>query len=475
MKAKNRIILITGIILLAVTITMSAQEGTSMYFMKGMSQSTLYNPALHNDSSTVVIGLPGLSGMYFGLNSDFAVNDLIHYGIENMSDSLVIDIDGFHNALKDQNYFRQNFEMPLFYLGLRTNKMFFTFSVSEKESAQIGFAKSFITFLKEGNATPSEENHIQDLGDLLFNSYHYREFALGGSRELMDGRLSVGLRFKALFGKFALHTEKLNFKVETAADGSTVKLQTDMELNFSAPVTPEYDEDDYLDGFEDNFKVGEYLLGSDNMGMAFDLGAVFKVSPQITVSASILDIGKIPFKTNVYNVRKNESYTWEGFDFSNSLDDTDPDYISADDMMDEEIKKLEAVVKPKRSEVSTNAFDISLPTKIFIGGTYALNDKLNFGLLDRLYMYNGKTSNSITLSANAMVGKFLSLTGTYSAMNGTYNNLGLGVAARLGFLQLYMASDNLIALGDPAKSQTVIVGFGLNILFGRKYKNFIHE
>ena len=71
MKTKNITILISGIVLLAATITTSAQESTNMYFMKGMSQATMYNPALHNDSSAVVIGLPGLSGMYFGTEQRF--------------------------------------------------------------------------------------------------------------------------------------------------------------------------------------------------------------------------------------------------------------------------------------------------------------------------------------------------------------------------------------------------------------------
>ena len=470
MKAKNIQIIISGIILLAATITTSAQESNTLYFMKGMSQATMYNPALHNDSSAVVIGLPGLSGMYFGLNSDFAVNDLIHYGTGNMADSLVIDIDKFHNSLKDQNYFRQNFDMSLFYLGFRTRKMFISFSISEKESAQFGFGKGLITFLKDGN----DYGENQDLGNLDVDAFHYREYALGASQELMNGRLSVGLKLKALFGKFALQTEKLNFQVATAADGSTINLQTDMELNFSAPVTPKYDENNYFNGFEDNFEASEYILGSDNMGMAFDLGAVFKVTPKLIVSASIIDIGKIPFSTNVFNVNHLKSYTWDGIDFSNSLDNTDANYISADDLMNNEMDELEAVVKPSKSEITSNSFDMNLPTKVFVGGTYALNSKFNFGLLDRMYMYNGETSNSLTVSANALLGNFLSVTGSYSAMNGAYNNLGLGLALRLGFLQFYAASDNLMSINDPAKAQSVNVRFGLNILFGRKYKNFVH-
>ena len=120
-------------ILLATTITTSAQEGMNMYFMKGMPQSTMYNPALHNDSSAVVFGLPGLSGIYLGLNSDFAVNDLIRYGTGNMSDSLILDFDGFHKVLKDQNYFRQNLEISLFHLAFRTRNTFVNFSINEKE------------------------------------------------------------------------------------------------------------------------------------------------------------------------------------------------------------------------------------------------------------------------------------------------------------------------------------------------------
>lgn len=473
MKAKNFQILISGIILLAVTLTSSAQESTSMYFMKGMPQSTMFNPALHNDSSALVLGLPGLSGVYVGLNSDFALNDLIHYGTGNMSDSLVIDFDGFHDKLKDQNSFRQDFEMSLFYLGFRTKNTFVSFGINEKQSSQTGFGKGFISFLKDGNGALSESGGVQNLGDLTFNAFHYREYALGASRELMNGRLSVGVKMKALYGKFAMQTERLNFQVNTAANGESVEFKTDMDVNFSIPMTPEYDENNFLDGFEDNdFTANDYLLNTDNMGMAFDLGAVYKVTPQITVSASIVDIGKIPFKTSVYNIKHKQTYTWEGLDFSNSLDDTDPNYISADDMMDTEMDKLEAVVKPKKSEISMNAFDMALPTKIYIGGSYTMNDKLNFGLVDRMYMYQGETVNTLTLSANAMLGRFFSVTGSYSAMGGTYDNLGLGMALRLGCFQLYMVNDNLLALADPAKAQLVNVRFGLNILFGRNYQKF---
>jgi len=296
---------------------MEAQESNSLYFMKGMPQANMYNPVLHNDSSTVVIGLPGLSGMYFDLNGDVAINDVIHYGTDNMSDSLIVDIDRFHSALTDQNYFSQNFNTNLFHLGFRTDKVFFDFSVTEKQFFSMEIGKDFVSFLKDGNV-----NYIgktQNFRDIDMDFMHYREFAIGASTDVMDGRLSVGIRAKALYGKFAMQTGKLNFQVTTAGDGSSLMLNTDMKVNFALPtMTPDYDENNLFTGFSGDFKMSDYMLASDYMGMAFDLGAVFKVNPKLTVSASLVDIGKIAFDTDAYNVYLNDSYAWEGLDFSDS-------------------------------------------------------------------------------------------------------------------------------------------------------------
>ena len=105
-----------------------------------------------------------------------------------------------------------------------------------------------------------------------------------------------------------------------------------------------------------------------------------------------------------------------------------------------------------------------------MGGTYQINDKFNIGLLDRLYKYKNISKNTVTLSGNAFLGNFFSLSGSYSMIGNSYNNLGLGMAFRSGFTQLYLVSDNLLALSDPAKAKFVNVRLGMNFLFGRKHK-----
>jgi len=459
---------IVSFLFLASISFVTAQESPTLQFMKGLPQSTLQNPALHNDSSKVVIGFPGLSGMYFDFSSDFAIDNLIHKGTGSLANSLVLDVEGFHSSLKETNAVQQNFSMPVFYLGIRNKQNFFSFGVSEKEMSSLSFEKNLITFIKDGNAPYMGKDF--DLGTIDMDAYHYREFAFGFSREVIKRKLTVGAKAKLLYGKFAVQTEQLNLRIETAADGSYLNLNSDMKINVSGPITPEYDADNNFTSMNtDDLEPETYLMQKGNMGMAFDLGAVYKLTPKITFSGSIVDIGKISFKNNNHNLNHVSSYKWEGIDFSRSLDESKADYVDPSDLMDAELEKLESTFKPKRSEFNSEAFDMSLPTKIYLGGTYAVNDRFGIGVLDCLYSNGTIRRNTVTLSANAMLAKFFSLTGTYSAIGDSYNNLGLGMAIRLGFMQMYLVSDNLMALNEPAKAEFVNVRFGMNFLFGRKH------
>jgi hypothetical protein len=447
----------------------SAQESTTLQFMKGVPQSNLLNPALHNDSSSVVIGLPGFSGAYLDFSSEFAVDDLLHKGSGIRADSLVTDIYKFHDALKPTNTIEQNLSFPIFYLGFRIKKSFFSFGITEKEMTQFTFDKRLVTFIKDGNANYMGQNF--DLGDLVFNAVYYREYALGYSHELLKNKLTIGVKAKALYGKSAIQTEKMNIQVETASDASYVNLKSDMKINMSMPVTIEYDSINNLSGMNgDNIKPKDLILEKGNTGMAFDLGAVYKLTPKITLMGSIIDIGKITFSKNNNNLTHTSTYKWVGIDFSKSIDNSKPDYVDPSDLADAEVKKIEKSFKPNKSEFASNSFDVKLPTKIYLGGTYQVTEKFDIGLVDRLYKFSDVSKNTLTLSANAMLGNAVSLSGSYSMIGDTYDNIGLGVAVRLGFLQLYLASENVLAF-TPAKEKYMNGRFGVNFLFGRNHRH----
>ncbi|HEY3371900.1 MAG TPA: DUF5723 family protein [Prolixibacteraceae bacterium] len=464
-------LLIVSLIGMLAYSSVSAQENTTLYFMKGISQSDLQNPALHNDSSKVVLGLPGLSGIYLNANSAFAVHDLFHKGTGLQADLLVTDIETFHRAINTNNAVEENFSLPLFHLSLRIKKSFFSLAITEKQSIQTTFAKSLVTFIKDGNAPYIGKNY--DLGDIGMNAIHYREFALGYSNELIKNKLTLGLKVKALYGESAFQTQRMNLQVETAADVSYLNLRSDMKINLAGPVTPEYDADNYFSGMNsDNLDVKDYLLQSGNRGMAFDVGAVYNLTPKISFSGSIIDMGKISFKNDVTTLSYVYNYKWEGIDFSKSLNESKADYVDPGDLIEAEMKKVGDSFKPKKSEFGSKAFEMTLPTKIYLGGTYQFSSKFNVGLLNRMYRSATINRNTLTLSGNALIGNFFSLTGTYSIMrdsyqNNSYNNLGLGMTFRMGSTQLYMVSDNLLAM-RPSRAEFTNISFGFNFLFGRK-------
>lgn len=444
-----------------------AQESQTLQFMKGMPQSNFQNPALHNDSSTVVVGLPGLSGMYVDVNSGFAIQDLMHKGTGVLADSLVLDIENFPLSLKTTNTVEQNSSIPLFYLGIRNKGSFISLGITEKLTGRFSFPKSLVQFIKDGNAPYVGENY--DLGNLDLNAIHYREFALGYSSELINGKLTVGAKAKFLYGKSAMQTQRMNLKVETAADGTSINLHSDMKINLSAPVTVEYDAQNYFDGLNDEeTEAKDYMLQNGNPGMAFDLGAVYRLTPKLILSASIIDLGKISFKDQVTTLDYAYTYPWEGIDVSNSIDEAQENYVDPGDLFDNEYEKMEESFKPQKSDFGTEAFDMNLPTKVYLGGTYELSPKFNLGLLNRYYKHGHFSQNTVTVSGNAMLSDFLSLTGSYSVIGNSVSNLGFGMGVRMGFLQLYAVGDNLLALAHPARVQYANARFGVNFLFGRK-------
>lgn len=462
-------IMILCVIIFAVNHRLSAQESNTLKFMKGMSQSDLFNPALHNDSSKVVIGFPGLSGVGFDFSSGFSIDDVVHKGTGSLADSLVVDLDRFYNALGKTNSVQQHLSVPLFYLGIRGKRSFLSFGISEKEIAQFSFDRNLVGLIKDGNAPYMGKN--LDLGDLDVDAVQYTEFALGYSADFLKRKLTIGVKAKALYGRMAMQTERLNLRIETAADGSSLNLNSDINVNISAPVTLEFDQEGVFTGINtEDIEPTDYIWQKENSGLAFDLGAVLKLNSRITLSASILDLGKVSFKNNLHNLSYRSDYKWEGIDFSNSIDESAANYVDPSDLVDEELKKLEKSFTPKRSDFSSNSFQVSLPTRVYLGGTFKLTNKIDVGVLDRMISYDDISYNTVVLSANTMLGNFLSLSGSYSINSSSENSIGAGMSFRLGFMQLYVVADNVQAAVDPTMTQHVNAQFGMNFLFGRKHK-----
>ncbi|RXQ87627.1 hypothetical protein EO244_16275 [Ancylomarina salipaludis] len=449
---------------------LSAQKmNNTLYLMQNVPQSNQLNPAIQPECK-VFLGFPGMSSIYLNYaNNGFTYNDLIKDGTGLQKDSLVVDINSFHDALQSTNTITNQFDYTFFSLGIRAKKMFFTLDMSSKVDTRLGFDKGLVSFLKNGNA--NYMGRTADLGALGLEGTAYHEVALGVSKQVTD-KLTVGVKAKMLFGVANMHMDESDLSVYTSASGDLVRLHSKQLMKVSMPldITEKTDPDgtNYIDDIDvlDDDMDGTFFSGTNNKGFAFDLGATYQFDEKTTFYASILDIGGIKWN-DTYELYQDASFDWKGGDWSQSGNSKDPNYREIGDVMED---LTDSISDAFRFRDNAGSYSKALPTKVYLGGSYKLNERMNVGAVSRTEIYNGKLRPSLTLSANTRVIRNFSASVSYSMVNNSYNNVGAGIAAKLGPFQIYAVSDNLLAM-NPNTAQTANFRFGMNMMFGCRKKS----
>jgi hypothetical protein len=469
MNQSNYKILFAGVLFLFFTQFAGAQKmNNTLYLMQNVPQSNQLNPAIQPECK-VFVGFPALSSIYLNYsNSSFAYKDVITDGTGIQADSLVIDVNSFHDALQTTNFVSQQLEVTLFALGIRAKDYYFTLDVIEKEDSRFNFDKEMISFLKDGNY--DYRGKTSNWGGLGLDASYYHEIALGVSKKIND-KWTVGVKGKMLFGIANMHMAESEMSVFTSTSGDQIVLNSKNRLQVSMPINQiQTDSEGYVDGInldEDNYDV-DFFTNTSNKGFAVDLGMTYQMDEETRIYASILDIGAIKWKTDGYEFTQDGSFTWEGADWSQSGNSNDPDYEEIEDVFED---LSDSIVDEFQVNDAVGSYSVALPTKIYFGGTYDLNKKVNVGALSRTEIFNGQVQSSLTFSANARFFRNVSTTVSYSVINNSYNNLGVGLATKLGPLQFYAVSDNVMAAIQPNNAQLANIRFGFNLLFGCKNKS----
>ena len=195
------------------------------------------------------------------------------------------------------------------------------------------------------------------------------------------------------------------------------------------------------------------------------MGATYQFDEKTTFYASILDIGGIKWN-DTYELYQDATFDWKGGDWSQSGNSNDPNYREIEDVMED---LTDSISDAFRFNDKAGSYSRALPTKVYLGGSYKLNDRVNVGAVSRTEIFNGKLRPSLSLSANTRVIRNFSASLSYSMVNNSYNNIGAGIAAKLGPFQIYAVSDNLLAM-NPNTAKTANLRFGLNMMFGCRKK-----
>lgn len=425
---------------------MNAQSVNSLYHMNGLFQSQQMNPA-HSPDVKVFIGLPGLNEINAGFsNSGFALADLLTVRAD---DSLSFTPDRLIEKLADRNLVTTEFRTNLLSLGFGGERSFWSFSVSDRMHAYLGYPKDLPRLAWEGNGQSllGERASLDGIG---FDLFAFREYALGYNRQF-GANLRAGLRVKFLQGHFNIFTRESTLGMHTDTELYTLTFDGGGEVN-SSGIAQLVDDPDSFDPLV-------LLNDFSNRGMAIDLGLSYQLTKKIELSAAALDLGGILWSRDTRNYRAEPfGFTFEGINVNQALEDSTDVFQNVIDSLEQFIVTNENVEN----------YQTPLPSRFNLGARYQLTKGFGAGLLiSSLYMKE-RFHTSVNLSANFRAGKWLEANLNWGYQHRSLANLGMGVSFRGGPVQFYLMSDNVLAVFAPDRVRSGNIMLGLNLTIGRR-------
>lgn len=437
---------LAGILLSFIPLFLSGQQNHTLYSMPYVAESNFLNPAIQSECKWF-IGLPLLSSIHLNYgNSGFSY----HSFINPVSPGTVeLQVDEVVDQMGRRTFIGTEFHTNLLALGYKHKEYYFNFSVLEKLNLPLTFSRELFQLPWGGNTQFVDET-AGSKGTAIY-AVHYREYALGVSKHFHYGNF-WGIKAKLLFGKAYLGTPRMDVSLFTDSTTYNLTLTGDIAVNMSAPVVVSVQNGDPRSlsfAIVEDLTVYQYLFNRRNWGIALDGGFIRQLNSRTSVSGSIIDLGFLGWRSNPANLSVDEAFTYEG--------------ILADSM-----NIIAALTDSIELQSSNNTFYTMLPLKLYLGGSYALNEKLSAGALGSAVIYKTKLLTALTLSLDYNPFRNFHLIGSYSLMYRSFNNVGLGISIGRGPLQFYAISDNVAGMIWPLSTRNLNLRFGLNINLGCK-------
>lgn len=429
----------------------SAQQSHSLFLMHYLPESNLMNPAVPI-SCKWYVGIPVLSSVHFNYgNSGFSYNNAFK---KTDDGSYQADVDGLVNGLRRRNYVGTEFHAQLLAVGHRRGDYSFMFTITEKDNLPLTYPKEIIQLAWDGN-TQFEGEEVGLKGTGVYY-HHYREYALSVSKRNRDG-IYFGARAKLLFGKLNIATRSTDINLHTQENTFNLNFNGDLKVHSSLPIIVETTNGRVSDvRYNESTDIIGLLFNRKNPGFALDAGIIYPYSEKLELSAAVIDLGFIRWRSNLNTFLGSGDFSYEG-----PLNDTlvPPGSGYADQLLDAFLDSMNLVVESQK-------YTTILPPRFILGANYTVNEKLKTGLQAEAIVHRSKIMPSLTLSANYNLYRHTYLMASYTVMYNTLRNLGLGIVVGRNPVQFYVISDNAAAFFWPLSARNVNLRFGLNINLG---------
>jgi hypothetical protein len=204
----------------------------------------------------------------------------------------------------------------------------------------------------------------------------------------------------------------------------------------------------------DQMRLIKMAYDFSNLGMGFDFGGTYKLTDEVTLKASVIDLGFIKWTQGVANYDlKPFSYRFTGINLNE---------IIKNDTNNKSTNIIDSLSSIFKTGKNTNSYTTGLPTRIYVGGDYNWNKYLSSGIMMYNEFYNSNYRAGLIISSTLSVRHYFGLTLNYGMYAGSYSNVGVGLRFR-GF---YILTDNLMSVINYQSARAASVAFGLNLTIG---------
>ncbi len=418
-------------------------QAETILYGSHLAQAGNANPALLNEHR-ITLMLPSL------YNNTFFTGPTTADALADVNGQTVFDSQGFLQALDEENLFRQEFSLNTLGAALSLGGLQLSLNHSFHLQAQAVYPKQMAELALLGNG--------QFVGDTLrlnhdLQLFSYSEFAFGGATKL--GPIQVGARLKWLNGIGAVSTESGELSLYTDPGVYDITFSSNYRLNSSSIASLSL-----ADSLQFNFSTNNLDFNriiTRNQGIAFDLGAILHLG-NFKASVAAINIGAINWSENTNNYSSQTNVTYSGLDLTGLLTSDSLDFPAT-------LDTLKSLIQLNETQED---FSTTLPSTYRLGLIYKFTDELEAGVLLAMQQFKSQSYKTLTLYGTFAPIKWIHLHASYSIVNDTYTNIGLGASLQLGPAQVYAMTDNVMALLNPQNSRHFQGRIGLNFALSRK-------
>lgn len=431
-----------------------------MYFST-LPQASKYNPANHGENK-FYITLPVLG--YFGTSlntSGFNYKDFVNQH-PSYPDSLRLDFDGFTSKLKENNYIGFGMSTDLLSFGFTLDKVdHVSFNLSLNVESRFNFSKGLFDLITRG--TDSQDRELEVFKDKLLDATSYLTASFGYARDI-DDKLTVGGNLKMYFGLMNITSKKTDVTVEF--DGATMATISNIDINTANAFANWYMKSSSSgDGatFDDVEQVPSNIF--KNKGFGLDLGAKYKINDAMEVSASVVDLGFISWKSNSINVHSSSPNT--RVEFSGAQTQYDNMGNDLDDYFNDLADSLKNSFDLQTTK--NGGYTTAIPTKIYAGYSWNFFPNMYAQALYKGRIIAGKLENSLTLAYTYRLGRMQATVGN------TIASKFFNPSIMLSLGDIFYCGATFASSLDIAQTSGLSTYFGFNIAFKNKKKKKVAD